>query len=325
MHIDHLSLFTYKIPLTNHQQRSGIFIKITDQQDRIGWGEIAPLPIWSHETLDECFQQIVEKISLILSIQWTISSWMEELNHLQLFPSVSFGLESALLSILSPQSKFQVSTCALLMGSCKQILDQATLRYHEGYTHAKLKVSHLSFEEAALIINQLKEKFRLRIDVNCAWKTEESLRFFSQFPCNTFDYVEEPFKNPNDLISFTHPLAIDESFPNQITYEFLEKIPKLKTIVFKPTLQGGSHKCTFLFEWIKKRNLNLVLSSSYESDLGLASIATMANRLKLIEPLGIGTFHFLTQKLCEFPLYFTNSNVIIPSSLTPKMDLLWKV
>lgn len=318
MKIQTLSLHSYKIPLTNGQIRSGILINLTDEKGNSGWGDIAPLPKWSQETLDDSLQQLNRKLEEIIKVDWTARTCLKELAKLELLPAVSFGLESALFSIISPLSEHAVPTSALLMGSPKEILEQATLRHCEGYSSAKLKVSNLSFEEAAHLIHQLKDKFRLRIDVNRAWTTKDSLRFFSQFPLGTFDYVEEPFQNPNDLAQFPHPLAVDESFPQDLSLEQLESFPTLKALIYKPTIQGGMLGCLSLHEWATKRGILLVLSSSFESDLGLAHVASIAHRLSLSAPVGIGTYHHLNDYICDTPLQFSNSVVCISAQLTPK-------
>ena len=307
MKIQTLSLHPYEILLTNGHSRFGALIKIIDEKGNSGWGDIAPLPEWSKETLEECLQQISRMQNEIIKIEWTSSTLLNELAELNLFPAALFGLESALLIILSPLPEFTVNASALLMGSVEEILNQAKLRHREGFTSAKLKVSNLNFEEAAHVIHQLKDIFRLRIDVNRAWRAEDSLHFFSEFPCDTFDYVEEPFQNPKDLVKFTHPLAVDESFPEDLSLEELELLPTLKALIYKPTIQGGMLGSLPLYEWAIKRGFSLVLSSSFESDLGLAHIASIAFRLSLTAPIGIGTYHFLSDYLCATPLRFVDS------------------
>ena len=68
-------------------------------------------------------------------------------------------------------------------------------------------------------------------------------------------------------------------------------------------------------DWAWKRNINLVLSSSFESDIGLAYIASMAHRLSLKAPIGIGTYSYLKQKVCAHPLEFSNSFVFVPDQI----------
>lgn len=324
MKIKIFSLHDYDIPLKNGQVRSGILINITNEMGEIGWGDAAPLPHWSQETLEESSNLLNQKRQEIMKVDWTPSNCFQEIEKLHLLPSALFGLESSLLSLLRPLPEHIVPTSALLMGSAREIMQQAKLRLHEGYTSAKLKVSHLNFEEAAEMIHQLKDQFHLRVDVNRAWKTSDSLRFFEQFPLDTFDYVEEPFQNPHDLGLFPHPLAIDESYPRPLCLKQLESLPTLKALIYKPTIQGGMLNCLGLHEWTTKRGIELVLSSSFESDLGLAHIASMAHRLSLSTPIGIGTYHYLNQFLCSPPLHFSHSFLSIPAESRGPIEVVKK-
>ncbi len=260
---------------------------------------------YSRESLKDALEELEQKREQILAIDWTLENCLETLEQLDLLPSSSFGLESALLSLLDPlPGKCVVPTSALLMGSCEEIQKCAELRHREGYTSAKLKVNQLSLQEAARLIHALKGLFRLRIDVNRAWTTADSLQFFSQFSLDTFDYVEEPFQNPHDLAQFPHPLAIDESFPRDLSLEQLSTLPTLKALIYKPTIQGGMLPCLHLQKWADERSIALVLSSSFESIIGLGHIASLAQRLQLLSPIGIGTYHYLDTALpraCNTP------------------------
>ncbi len=325
MKIQKLALHTYVNPLITGQSRSGLLINIIDQDGNEGWGDIAPLPGWSKETLNECIDQLKAFSEAILKLNWSIENCFYQLSKCKLYPSVLFGLESALLTVLSPLQDHQVSSSALLMGSPKEILEQAEIRLLEGFTSAKLKVNNLSFCEASELIHQLKDKISLRIDVNRSWNTSESLKFFSQFPINTFEYVEEPFQNPKELALFQHTLAIDESFPNDVTLEELNELPTLKALIYKPTLQGGITGCLNLIEWSKKSGVEIVLSSSFESDIGLANVSSISQRLSLSTHLGIGTYHFMSKNLCKPSLKFTKDQLHIPSKFQPREELIQHV
>lgn len=245
------------------------------------WGEVAPLSGRSQETLQEAIAQLQ-------TLDWV--SHIQDLESLSLFPSVHFGLESALLP---PLPTATLPESALFMGTPSEILTQATAREREGYKSAKLKVSQLTFSEASYLIDRLAPRFFLRIDVNRNWDMEEALRFFSAYPKDFFDYIEEPFKDPRELPFFTHPLAIDESFPHDLSLPDLEKLPTLHALIYKPTLQGGLSKALPLYRWAQNKNLQFVLSSSFESQAGLSHIASLARRLgPNIPPLGLGTRHF---------------------------------
>lgn len=287
MKIDKIALHPFKI-----KERSGVYIQIIDSDGNEGWGECAPLPHFSKESLDNCIFQFTNCQKKIIQNEWSDVTIFTDLANLKLLPALSFGIESALLTLLSPIHEHTVKASALLMGSPKEIMEQAHLRHAEGYTSAKLKVGNLRFDDAAIVIHQLKNQFKLRIDVNRAWSTSASFRFFSQFDEHTFDYVEEPFQNPRDLSKFPHPFAVDESYPNELSLKDLETLPKLKALIYKPTIQGGALHCMPLKEWAIKNKITLVLSSSFESPLGLAHVSSLAHRLSLSAPVGIGTAHF---------------------------------
>lgn len=325
MKIKSFSVYEFELPLAKNQIRKGLLIKVVDEQKNEGWGEVSPLPNWSQETLKEVLKQLKQKKGEILKIDWKVSTCLKEIAKLNLFPSVVFGLESALLSIFVPLNGLTIATSALLMGSLEEILMQADLRYKEGYLSAKLKVSSLSFEEAAYAIYQLKDKFHLRIDVNRAWNAKDSLQFFSAFPVDAFDYIEEPCQNPSDFIHFLHPIAVDESFPQDLSLSQLASIPNLKAVIYKPTIQGGMLKCLGLCQWTVKNKIVLVLSSSFESDLGLAYVATLAYRLSLSAPVGIGTFHHLKKQLCLYPLLFNPPFIHLFDPLVPNLKFIKKL
>jgi len=311
MKIQSTFLTPFSFQLKNGQKRFSAYIQLVNSKGQKGIGEIAPLPNWSDETLDDCLAQIQEKESALLALEWTEDNMLSQLAHLQFLPAAAFGIESALFSLLDPLPSFTVPASALLMGSTQEILQQASLRLKEGFTSTKLKVGNLAFAEAECLIHQLKDLFHLRVDVNRAWETAESLEFFSQFPLETFDYVEEPFKNPHDLAYFPHPLAVDESFPSCLTFKELESFPTLKALIYKPTIQGGLFRALPLYEWAKNRKVDFILSSSFESGLGLSTIASLAQRLSLEAPIGIGTYHYLPESLENEPFFFERGRFII--------------
>ena len=269
--------------------RSALLLEIKNEKGISAFGEIAPLPLRSKESLEDCLKALTQKKETILALRWHKKNWLSQIRQLSLFPSVSFALESAIGDLIAPQS-FAVEVSAFLSGSYEEILRLGSFWQKEGYTSAKLKVSQLSLKEAEKLIHHFKEIFYLRVDVNRAWEKKESLAFFSQFRLDDFDYVEEPFKNPKELREFTHPLAVDESFPNDLSISDLCQIPQLKALIYKPTTQGGMAHCLPLYRWARNRGIDLVLSSSLESPLGLGHIAALSYRLGLSSPVGIGTF-----------------------------------
>ncbi len=260
-----------------NSQREGLVIQLKDGKQS-GWGEIAPLPGRSVESLDDALSQL-------LSLEHGFTG--------PFFNSVAFGLMSASLShaLSWPASLF-------FMGSIPQILEQLE-NAPKGFSSAKLKIGDLSLQDAIFITQKLKERFFLRLDVNQKWPEQQLLEFCSHFDPNDFDYIEDP--------------AADIS-PFRVAYDEIPCPSSEKLEIWKPTVKG-----------IPSYSSNIILGSSFESGLGLASIARLAHHLSLpSHPLGIGTYHLLKEDLLETPLSFSSGHVHIKST-APKMSLLTKI
>ncbi len=302
--------------MSSGQIRKGALVEVINEKGISGWGEVAPLPKWSKEDLKEAIEQIS-----YYKVFFCNCESIEQLHRLPLLPSVSFGISSAFRQLSSPSS-IEANVCAFLQGTPLEVLQQAEQWEKEGFSFAKLKVGSLRIEEAHSLIQKLKNRFRLRIDVNKAWDTKDSLEFFSRFQRDDFDYIEEPLQDITRLIEFSLPFAIDESFPNDISLNQLEMCPMLKAIIYKPTMQGDLSTSPFLIKWAEDRGIKLILGSSFESDVGLASIALMANNFRLESPLGIGTYYNMKAKLLETPLLFSKGKLSIQSAFINKKNKL---
>lgn len=280
-----MKLYRYSI-----KDRMGIIVHHGDKS----WGEVAPFPGFSQETLEQALHQLKNPAPI-------------------LYPSVAFGLEPA--GIIKPMT---LPLAALLSGTKEEIFLQARRFKREGYTHAKLKLSKLPLPDAYELVNTLKDQFRLRIDLNRSWETAQSIQFFAHFDYDAFEYIEEPVKEKEHLAFFTHPFALDETIRENPPEEFTH-YPHLKAFIFKPTLHGGPSSLKKLIPL----GIPIVLSSCFESGVGIFQIASLIQRLSLpIHPLGLGTYHLLDHDILETPLNFSNGKLELPSYVQPDLSRL---
>lgn len=247
-----VKLFRYKLPLKNGKVRKGLILQSGDR-----FGEIAPLPGFSKETLAEAQKEAIE--------------WIENKTSPTL-PSVRFGIAS-LEKELRP---IHIPLCAL--GA------------KEGFSTVKLKLGHLPLTDAISLVKEHYRKFSLRLDCNRAWTLSQAIEFASHFKPTDFLYLEEPLKTFEELAIFskkTHfPIALDESL-----HEDWSRIPSLKAIVVKPTLVGSIPQVD--------KHLDLILSSSYESGLGLLHIAHLSTNSL---PIGLDTSSAFVEDLLIDPI-----------------------
>lgn len=228
-----LEIFRYQ-----HNRREGLHLI---------WGaakaEVAPLPGWSQESLDEA----------LLHLQKGTFS-----------PSVSFGLESLLLQKKFPNVHLDVGLCALhkLKTGCRAL---------------KLKIGHLGEVEAIELIRKYVGRVPLRLDINRKYNLEKAKNVLGEFPEGAFEFVEEPLYDPAQIPELRkncpHAFALDESLRDR-PLDFCLDIAE--HFIIKPTLQGGIGSCCFIRDEGKKRGIISHLSSSYESPIGLRAIKHMA-------------------------------------------------
>lgn len=262
------TVYSYDLPLINGNRRPGLILRL----DKDRWGEIAPYPGRSKETLDQALSQLISVLNGKVKGE--------------LFPSVQFGLESA-LAFPPPMAK--ASLYAFLTGTPKEILKKADVAFEKGYQAVKFKIS--SSSEAKELIPVLRNRFRLRIDCNCNFSFSEATSIFSSFDPAIFDYIEDPTYEMDKLADFPYPFALDETIP-------LEKYPHLYGFILKPTVLGGKKGCAPFVEFAKKNHLQVVFSPVFESGLGLLQIFSLAHHFQLLEQLiGMDTHRHLAEDI----------------------------
>lgn len=313
MKIKQLLATPYDLTYAHGYKRQGALLRIENEENLYGIGDLAPLPERSHETLSEALVQVNQNKNLLSSINWNKNTFLEQLTELSLVPSLAFAVESALFSLFNPTYSCKLEAAALLMGnSVKQILDIAKARREEGFSTVKLKIGNLTLDEASAVIEGVKDLFKLRIDANSKWTLSDSIRLYSKFPIEAFEYVEDPVTSIEELVQFPYPIAIDEPFAKgKISLNQLESLSNLKALIYKPTVQGGYLVGKQLKTWTDVHGIPLVLSSSLESEVGHLHIAATAARLGLAAPIGIGTYHYLKEYASDRRLHFHEGRLLI--------------
>ncbi len=286
-------LFLFRIEFSSIGPREGIVIYAETKEGKSGWAEASPLPGWSQETLSQTAKQLLDLKVPLLQCR-SVYEKDKILSQSSLYPSVDFGLDS-LFSILQNESlPSPMPLAALLTGSFAEIQEQIPEIFKKKYRHVKLKISSLSNKEAHAVIEQLIGKVILRIDANQKWSLSEALSFCSKYPHDAFEYIEEPLCCLEEISQFPYPIALDEtlrcqSFP-PLAYACAQ--------VIKPMMLGGAKKIAPY----AKSKIPAILSSSYESGIGIYHIARLADRLALPKmAIGLDTYRFLHQDLLLTP------------------------
>ena len=233
---------------------------------------------------------------------------------LSAYPSIAFGLETALLDLEAKGSKilfnspFSEGKAGIPINGLVWMGDKAFMQKQigekiaAGYRCIKLKVGALDFDTELEIISGIRQQFspediELRLDANGGFTPADALEKLKKLAAFHIHSIEQPIKQKQyeamaELCQQSPiPIVLDEELigVKPADKEFiLEKI-KPAYIILKPSLLGGFRQSD---EWIslaEKHHAGWWITSALEANIGLNAIAQWTSTLGSALPQGLGT------------------------------------
>ena len=297
-----------------------IWLVRLSEGDRQGVGECAPLPDLSCDALgDDAYQDILNKVCTALCDTGVI-----DYDSLRDFPSILFGLETALLSLRygdrlfdTPFSRGEVGipiNGLVWMGSYDEMLQRMEEKLEQGFRCVKLKIGAIDFEQELSLVRRIRERFshrevELRLDANGAFPYQEALyklELLSQYAIHS---IEQPIKAGQwgymaELCRESPlPIALDEELIGVNDPEMkvhMLNVIRPAYIILKPSLHGGMHGCREWIEAAAERGIGSWITSALESNIGLNAIAQFASEVygdHIRMPQGLGTGQLFTDNI----------------------------
>lgn len=291
--------------------------------ERKGVGECAPLPQLSCDDLPnyaDILRHYCDEVERTGKIDH---------EALRDFPSMLFGLETAMRALHGTMPKVEVSipiNGLIWMGTFDEMQQRIEQKLNEGFRCIKLKIGAIDFEAELELLKQIRSRFgprelELRVDANGAFSFEDALyklELLSQYALHS---IEQPIKAGqwafmSELCREAPlPIALDEELigvddPDQKRQ--MLNIIRPAYIVLKPSLHGGMAGCK---EWIDIANdmgIGSWITSALESNIGLHAIARFCTDVygdHIVMPQGLGTGQLFTDN--------------IPMPLEIRGDRLW--
>ena len=293
---------------TTLDKRTGYILELTVSNGLKSRGEIAPLPGISAETIKKAHHDLVEAqshlkgFSVVLDKEGLTVALAKSV-FVGLCPSVRFGVESALFN-LAAQARgislaeflggtlVDVLTAALLQGPHEQVIADAKDLSSRGYHVFKLKVGGRNIPLDVKKVQDLRgvigPQGRLRLDGNRVWGLNEARLFVDLAGRAQIDFIEEPLSDMakiNEFYQATHmPVALDESL-------YLADSEAVKCYVLKPSVLGGIISCLEWMAHARDCGKKVIISSAFESPVGLKVLANLACLTG--EVAGLGTERWL--------------------------------
>ena len=319
MQIFSAKIYKYKIafkkPLgimgKTHKFRRGFIIELTDTDGNKGYGETAPLPGLHKESLDKAEPELYGLLELAPGE--TIDNEQDILDYfpdLKMSRSVRYGIQTALFDLFTknkgcsfaeafsenPDKKVNVN--ALVTGT-DNIAEAAAGLIEAGYSTIKIKVGKnipneiKEIEKLSRMIEGTNIKLRLDANRGISFKTARNL--CACIPPENLEYLEEPIADCSKLEKFHEktglPVALDETIYHNEGYLTIDIRPGTKAVVLKPSLIGSYSSILELCRIAGLDNVNIVLSSTFESSIGLRAIINLAAGLNLYPTaIGIDTY-----------------------------------
>jgi o-succinylbenzoate synthase len=278
-----------------------------------GIGECAPLPDLSIDSLKKMN-------SKLLQVCEEISYFSQFPDELRAWPSVRFGLETALLDlknggnrILFPSAFTRGETGIpinglIWMGTPESMKQQIRTKLDAGFRCIKMKIGALGFETEFELLKAIRQEFSaeevtLRVDANCAYTYQTALENLKRLSDLQIHSIEQPIATGRwqEMALLCEqssvPIGLDEELIGVNTTPEMKKL--LATVrpaylILKPSLHGGLAGCEKWIELAKEFNTGWWITSALESNIGLNAIAQWTFQMNTITEQGLGTGQLFT-------------------------------
>lgn len=309
--------------------RRSWFITIRDG-DRCGVGECAPLPDLSCDAVPD-YAGVLRRFCDDVCRTGVI-----DYEAMRDYPSMLFGLETALLALRSPllfdtpfsRGEQGIPINGLVwMGTYEEMLSRIEQKLEQGFRCVKLKVGAIDFDRELNLVKRIRHRFspreiELRLDANGGFTFKEALyklELLSQFSIHSIEQPIAPMQWGNMAELCRHaplPIALDEELigVNDLDQKRqMLRIIKPAYIILKPSLHGGMTGCR---EWIRiarEQGIGSWITSALESNVGLNAIARFCSSVygdKITMPQGLGTGQLFTDNI-PMPLEIVGGNLWI--------------
>lgn len=313
----------FRQPLkTRHGQweiREGIILRLIDDTGQVGWGEIAPLPWFGSETLEQSLNFCQQLPSQITATD--IFSIPNEL------PACQFGFESAWEwgkgdggvvgkreSLCSRSKRKSEGTgeeqnplsnmaYSFLLPTGKAALQSWQTAWNQGYRTFKWKIGVASLKEELQLFDQLVQALppltKLRLDANGGLTQQQAKQWLKvAAQAGIVEFLEQPLP-PEEfgemLVMSSHystPIALDESVATLDQLEHCHQKGWQGIFVIKAAIAGSPKR---LRQLCQDYDIDTLFSSVFETAIGRKAALHLAAELSRCDrAVGFGINHWLS-------------------------------
>lgn len=305
----------FKTALGEFRFREGIIL-VFEENEIQAFGEVAPLPGFSKETLPQV-DVVLQQNKNILETAFAendTNQIIPILESIHQFPSLSFGLDTLKHDLAAKrngknlsefffqeQSKTVLCNTTIGIQTIENAIESISTKLKEGFNTFKLKVglNFLSEKEILAEIRNQFPKIKIRIDANQAWKHEEAIKNLNSISKLNIEYCEQPVyaDDINSLKIVTQRseinIAADEAVGNKNQTKRLIEEHCCNIVIIKPALMGLFENIVVTKELAETHNMEVVFTTTLDGIIGRTTSAVLASSLgskKYAHGLATGSF-----------------------------------
>ncbi|MCY3850697.1 MAG: o-succinylbenzoate synthase [Acidimicrobiaceae bacterium] len=290
------------------KQREGVLFSISDGVD-VGWGEAAPLPGWSQEsltdsrrTLDSVAPRLAQldslgdlRLAAILAeleaqphARAALAGAVFDLSSRRQGVSLAGFLRSRFSSAShasgSPLSRSVLLNGLISHGDPAKVGAAAAALVAEGVSAVKLKVAaagpQTDVARVSAARSAIGDDIELRLDANGGWDVETAISTLREMAGCNVAFCEEPTSGIDGIAAVgaagVVPVAVDESAATPDDIVAALKTNMIRVVIVKPQALGGSDLAMSAIALAEDFGATAVVTSMIDSAVGVAHAAHVA-------------------------------------------------
>ena len=275
---------------------------------KMGIGEAAPLSLLSIDDVPN-YQSVLEnKLDEFCNV-----NSLEKLN-LEAYPSIRFGIETALLNLAAEDDRMFQTTFTqgkrsmpinglVWMNDAETMYQEAIQKINAGFNVIKIKVGALDFDEECRLLEKIRQdysafKVTLRVDANGSFDSHDALEKIKEFSRFEIHSIEQPIaanqwdwmqkickESPIDIALDEELLGVQAKEKGDALLRYIQP----QYLILKPNLIGGLSVADTWINLANKHHLQWWATSALESNVGLNAIAQWVSTYNNPLHQGLGT------------------------------------